>query len=496
MGIAIVLVGLAVAVAATPRRSQAAEVSGPPRPGAVTTLPAPFNQWDVQLGPRSGEDGALTLVYTSPSLGRSTENTVYLPSSYSSDGPPSPVLYFLHGAVAPPLDNPALHPVTSQEFALDMTASAGGDIQTRLQEFPRQRERAHFVVVAPDTARTGNWCQTCLWINGIKPTIQGQPPLSARTVPAETVLNSEVRPLVEHLFNVRTDRAGRGISGFSMGGFGALLQILRHPDHYAYVASISGPINFVDDPFWRTCVDLVGHTRDQGYGHSATDAHRWRTINPIDLIKNLAGTGTPVTITGGDGCIGPADHAGKRDCDRYPAARHPFAAQHRDADAPQQRHLRRRRRGQWCQRRPDPLPWRPRCQQPPGLRRRDRPRRQRGVRPPWPAAETFSYRTGDPLFSVWDYTVDTHRADFGVFTILDARRDGTAFAITGTGAVEMITPAAFEPGRSYSVTTSGTRALPARVVRADNQGRIRLDGLPLPRAGAAPGRITVAITPA
>ncbi|HZQ76028.1 MAG TPA: alpha/beta hydrolase-fold protein [Acidimicrobiia bacterium] len=494
-GIALALAGLVVAVVAPPGRSQAAEPSSPPRTGAVTALPAPFNQWDVHLGPRSGEDGALTLAYTSPALGRRTENTVYLPSRYTPDGPALPVLYFLHGTVAPPFDNPALHPATSQEFLLDMVASGGGDIQTRLEDFPGQRERARFVVVAPDTARADNWCQTCVWINGIKPAVPGQPPLRAREVPAETVLDSEVRPLVEHLFNVRTDRAGRGIIGFSMGAVGALIQILRHPDQYAYAAAISGPVNFVDDPFWRTWVDFVGYARDQGYGNSATDADRWRTFNPLDLMRNLAGTGTPVTITAGDACLQPTDEAGKQDCDRHPPVRNPFATmietqmrRNNDTyaaavaasgvDADQLRFS--------------------------GIHGANNhrvyadvivPAANAAFAHPKAVAETFSYRSGDPVFSVWGYTVDTHRPDFGVFTILDARHDGTAFAITGTGPVDVTTPATFGPGRPYSVTMSGSGAVSPRVVRADNAGRIRLDGLPLPPAGSAPNHITVTITP-
>ncbi|WP_210408059.1 alpha/beta hydrolase family protein, partial [Allokutzneria sp. NRRL B-24872] len=313
----------ALVVAAATAAFTLSSVSG--APAATRSLPAPFSSWDVEVSPKADEQGALTLKYTSPALGMRTTNTVYLPDSYRSTGRASSVMYYLHGTVLPPIDNPVLDPVTGLESLLSMTSAGGGGKQTRLFDFGSQRAKADFLVVAPDTNAETTWCQTCMWINGRDSPLPNVPPVTGVKRPAEDVLYEELIPLVEKLFNVRTTREGRGVMGFSMGGISAMVQGFRHPDRYAFVGSVSGPYDFVDDPAVMAVIEGVGYLRDQGYGSRLTNAADWAELNPRHLVGNFAGSGGTLLLSAGDTCLPPTDAKGTAACAKHPSLTNPAA---------------------------------------------------------------------------------------------------------------------------------------------------------------------------
>ncbi|RBM18907.1 hypothetical protein DI005_17980 [Prauserella sp. PE36] len=498
-------------LAATCAGAQAAENSEEPLAAiqaGLSSLPRPYSEWDVTLTPKSDEPGALLLSYDSPALGLRSDNTIYLPARYRSSGVASPVLYFLHGTVVSPLDNPLLTPVTEQESLLGMVGAGGGNTQTKLQGFADQRDRADFVVVSPDTNSTDSWCETCLWIDGQRDVLPNLAPVTAETVPAETVLHQEVIPLVQEVLNVRTDRGGRGISGFSMGAVGALIQAFRHPDMFGYTAAISGPYDFVDDTFWRNWVDLVGYTRDQGYGLSLTGTFRWRNFNPADLVGNFAGSGSPLLISAGDVCAPPTDDAGAADCARYPAVRNPLASliesqMRRNNDANieaisnagvQAKQVRYSGiHGAYNHRvYADVIV----------------PDANNAFRTAPGTSEAFSYRTQDTEFGVWGYEVTTDRDRPAFLALEGARHDAAAFSVRGGGSVTVTTPGSFTPGERYRVRYSSTKGeVREDVVVADPGGRLRI-GVDLDEAayataadalalfGKAPGFASVRTAPA
>jgi S-formylglutathione hydrolase FrmB len=58
----------------------------------------------------------------------------------------------------------------------------------------------------------------------------------------------DLRGLIERLFPVKAERAGRAIGGLSMGGFGAVKNALKHPELFASATSHSGALGVVRDP--------------------------------------------------------------------------------------------------------------------------------------------------------------------------------------------------------------------------------------------------------
>jgi S-formylglutathione hydrolase FrmB len=66
------------------------------------------------------------------------------------------------------------------------------------------------------------------------------------TVPGdkyESYLLQELIPDVDYRFRTITDRKGRAVAGLSMGGYGALKFGLKHPDIFAFSASMSGALD-------------------------------------------------------------------------------------------------------------------------------------------------------------------------------------------------------------------------------------------------------------
>ena len=50
----------------------------------------------------------------------------------------------------------------------------------------------------------------------------------------------ELMPFIERTYRIRATRATRGITGFSMGGFGAMRMAFLHPELFGSVSSHSG----------------------------------------------------------------------------------------------------------------------------------------------------------------------------------------------------------------------------------------------------------------
>jgi S-formylglutathione hydrolase FrmB len=142
-------------------------------------------------------------------LHSSVRYCVYLPASYSAADARTrkyPVLYLLHGLGG-----------NEQSMALD------GE-WTTLQDLRRDHTVGEFLVVAPDGWDT-------FYINSL----DGQTPYS-------DFFLREFMPFIERTYRVRSERGGRGITGFSMGGYGALRMAFAHPELFGSVSAHSGAL--------------------------------------------------------------------------------------------------------------------------------------------------------------------------------------------------------------------------------------------------------------
>ena len=143
----------------------------------------------------------------SQTLARPVRYCIFLPSSYDQEKSRRyPVLYFLHGLG----DN--------EQSLIDV----GG---WNLVEFLREKGRiGDFIIAAPDGGRS-------FYVNS-----------KDGRVRYEDFFIREFIPLVDRGYRTRALRASRGISGISMGGYGALHYAFAYPQLFGSVSSHMGAL--------------------------------------------------------------------------------------------------------------------------------------------------------------------------------------------------------------------------------------------------------------
>ncbi len=147
-----------------------------------------------------------TLEFRSQSIGKETAMRVILPKSGKG---PFPVLYLLHGL--------------SDDSSVWQRATR---IEWRAGDLP-------LIVVMPDGARS-------FYIN------------SAAGGAYEDFIVKDVVGIVDRTFPTIRQRTGRAISGLSMGGYGAMMLGLKHPEKFSVISAHSsafGPSKLkIEDP--------------------------------------------------------------------------------------------------------------------------------------------------------------------------------------------------------------------------------------------------------
>jgi putative tributyrin esterase len=157
--------------------------------------------------------GLHTVNWRSNTIGKNTVMHVLVP-----DGPPPyPTIYLLHG-------------LTGDSF-----------VWTRFHNLERLMEGRRALVVMPDADRS-------FYANDPRP----------GGLPYEDYVSSEIRTYVERVLPAIPARGARACVGLSMGGYGALLMALRHPDLFCAAASISGSTYYGHDMTGRHENDDVG----------------------------------------------------------------------------------------------------------------------------------------------------------------------------------------------------------------------------------------------
>jgi S-formylglutathione hydrolase FrmB len=141
-------------------------------------------------------------VLKSAILARNVRYCAFLPPSFDqSKTKKYPVLYYLHGLG----DN--------EQSLLNL---GGWDM---IEELRRQGEVGEFIVLAPSGGHT-------FYINS-----------SDEKIRYEDFLMKELIPQMEKKYRAVSTRAARGITGISMGGYGALRLAFKHPELFAAVSA-------------------------------------------------------------------------------------------------------------------------------------------------------------------------------------------------------------------------------------------------------------------
>lgn len=141
---------------------------------------------------------------------------VYLPPGYEETETRYPVVYLLTG-------------FTGRGTFLLNDSAFDETIQERLDRLIRTGEIQPMIVVMPDCFTRYGGSQ---YLN------------SSATGRYEDHLIDELIPFIDQTYRTRAEAGYRAIAGKSSGGYGALVQVMRHPDLFGAVACHSGDMYF------------------------------------------------------------------------------------------------------------------------------------------------------------------------------------------------------------------------------------------------------------
>ncbi len=169
-------------------------------------------KWNRPDGPAIS--GVVHGSYKSKSMATEVGYNVSLPAGYQENTARYPVIYFLHGAGG------------------DENSDAGG-FSELVRKMVEEKK------IPPSI---------CVFPNGGMGAYQDRP---ATIVMGETMLIGELLPLIDQAYRTKPEPKYRAITGFSMGGGGAIRLSLKHPELFSTAASWAGAVlfrNLVDPP--------------------------------------------------------------------------------------------------------------------------------------------------------------------------------------------------------------------------------------------------------
>lgn len=185
-------------------------------------------------------------------LNHRVQYCVLLPPSYDSDQARRyPVVYFLHG-------------LGQNEQA--MIDSGGWNLT---QDMWEQTQIGEFLIVAPDGDRS-------FFINSR----DGKRPY-------EDFLVDELLPLIDSRYRTKQGRHNRGITGVSMGGYGALHLALRHPDLFGSVSANSAALiaNPPEGKVDSDSAEAISRALGGAFG-TPFDRAFWERNSPFTLARD------------------------------------------------------------------------------------------------------------------------------------------------------------------------------------------------------------------
>lgn len=210
----------------------------------LITLAAPA-QGQVQEG----------LHLTSAILGRDVNYAVYLPPDYAASTRRYPVVYLLHG-------------YTDDESGWVQF----GEIGLAAGRAIADREIPPMIIIMPDGG-------VAWYINDYQ-----------NKVRYEDMFIQEFIPHIDATFRTRPQREFRGVAGLSMGGWGTLVNALRHPDLFAAAAAFSAAV-WTDDEILAMKQDvwdhIVGPVFGPGLGGKDRLTPHFRKYSPLELARTL-----------------------------------------------------------------------------------------------------------------------------------------------------------------------------------------------------------------
>jgi S-formylglutathione hydrolase FrmB len=187
-------------------------------------------------------------------LGHPVSYCVFLPPGYDSEtGHKFPVLYFLHGL---------------GENSQTLLTSGGWNL---IEDLWEQKQIGEFLIVTPGADRS-------FYINS----------RDGKTR-YEDFFIGEFLPFIEGHYRIQSERRFRGITGISMGGYGALRFAFRYPQLFGSVSAHSAALVAKLPPVQAADPrgEALGRVMGAAFG-TPFDRTFWNRNNPFTLVEEGA----------------------------------------------------------------------------------------------------------------------------------------------------------------------------------------------------------------
>lgn len=195
-----------------------------------------------------------TVTIWSQSMQKPIKNVVILPTEYDPNTPQDwPVVYLLHG----------------------FRGRYDTWINKTQPDLPAAASRMGEIIVCPDGGFS-SW----YWDSPIDSTMR-----------YETYITQELIAAIDSLYQTRPSREGRAITGYSMGGHGALYLALRHPDIFGACGSMSGGIALLPFPKNWDIEKRIGPYQENSlrWEEYSVMGQLWRAVPFNDHSREVAG---------------------------------------------------------------------------------------------------------------------------------------------------------------------------------------------------------------
>lgn len=204
--------------------------------------------------PRTATHQVDTVTIWSQSMQKPIKNVVILPAEYDPNTPQDwPVVYLLHG----------------------FRGRYDTWINKTQPDLPAAASRMGEIIVCPDGGFS-SW----YWDSPIDSTMR-----------YETYITQELISAIDSLYQTHSSREGRAITGYSMGGHGALYLALKHPDIFGACGSMSGGVALLPFPKNWDIEKRIGPYQENPlrWEEYSVMGQLWRAVPFNDRSREVAG---------------------------------------------------------------------------------------------------------------------------------------------------------------------------------------------------------------
>jgi len=199
-------------------------------------------------------------LYPTPERGKDTFGSfiVYLPTEYNNTTKCYPVIYYLHGG--------------------NGNQREGQWLMNEMDKAIKAQKMSPVIIISVQALPIGWYCNANIGAEGVT------------SGPIEDVLIKNLVPYIDAHYRTIAKPAGRGLEGWSMGGFGAIRLAFKFPELFGFTSSISGAlIDFQDEhnPQYliNTFGPATGHGSEKSIEYFNSVHPRFYARKNVELIK-------------------------------------------------------------------------------------------------------------------------------------------------------------------------------------------------------------------